>query len=97
VEVRFSELAARDATDADVWWRANRDAPDLFGDELRAAVLLLEGAPRVGPRVSGRDPESEVRRLDLRRTRYQLFYLVAERAVIVLRVWHSNRGERPEL
>jgi plasmid stabilization system protein ParE len=60
-------------------------------------VLLLSQVPRAGALVVGRDPSMEIRRLELRRTRYLVFYEVTAEAVTILRVWHGSRGERPPL
>lgn len=91
--VSFSPQAFQDVVAADIWWRGNRDAKDIFSDEVSAAVMLLETAPRVGQRVKGRPHEGETRRLVLRRSRFLLFYEVEAERVIVLRVWHP--AQRP--
>jgi plasmid stabilization system protein ParE len=93
VEVTFSTRALDDVVRADVWWRENRDAVELFGDEVAAALLLLEQVPRSGQRVTGRQWVSEVRRLVLRKSRFLLFYEVSAERVTVLRIWHP--AQRP--
>ena len=89
--VTFSPQAFQDVVNADIWWRENRDAKDILSDEVRAAVMLLESAPRVGQRVVGRPRNKETRRLVLRRSRFLLFYAVEGERVEVLRVWHPSQ------
>lgn len=91
--VSFSPQAFQDVVNADVWWRQNRDAKDLFSDEVSAAVMLLTSTPRVGQRVKGRSAQNETRRLVLRRSRFLLFYEIEAHRVVVLRVWHP--AQRP--
>lgn len=94
MSVLFSERAAQDADVADAWWRANRDARELFSNELVAAVLLLAEAPRAGQRLTRSTEANELRRLILRKTRYLVFYAVTPTGVDILRIWHPAR--RPE-
>jgi plasmid stabilization system protein ParE len=79
----------------DRWWRAHRSAaPDLFQDELGAALELLAFAPFSGQRYrSARRPD--VRRTLLRATRYHVYYIVRKTDVYVLAVWSAVRGTGP--
>ena len=81
----------------DSWWRENRTAaPNLFSEELAAIFELLESAPHIGR--SYRHPcVKNVRRVLLRSTRYHVYYVIGDRAVIVLSVWSAVRGRRPDL
>jgi plasmid stabilization system protein ParE len=75
----------------------NRTAsPDLFVSELKnmlAAIALMPslGSPSKDEKVPG------VRRVLLRRTRYQVYYRVRDDVLEVLAVWHSARGAGPGL
>lgn len=91
MEVSFSAQAFKDVVAAEVWWRANRDSKNLFSDEVRAALVLLETAPRLGQRIKGRSAKAETRRLVLKRSRFLMFYEIEAERVVVLRLWHPAR------
>lgn len=97
-EVRLSPEALTEAEVIDRWWRENRpSAPDLFRDELAAALERLSVVPGAGAPYQ-RSSIAELRRVFLPRTRYHVYYVVDD-AVAVVRVhavWHSARGQRPE-
>ena len=82
------------------WWQANRaEAPDLFADELTAALTRLAKNPSAGV-LYPLAPRPDVRRILLPRTRYHVYYVMAEaggRVVVVLAIWHAARGGRPRL
>ena len=82
----------------DSWWRANRRAsPDLFRDELDAALERLETAP-LAVRVYGHEGQPlTVRRILLPRTRYFVYFEIDGDWVTVLAVWHGSRGKGPPL
>ena len=98
MKVLLTALAELDVLAEDEWWRTNRDETELFHDELAAALVILCHAPRVGTRVR-REGAGEVRRLNLRKTRRHLFYVVDETAetVTVPRVCGAQREEPPQL
>lgn len=96
MNVTFAEEAARDVEEADAWWRANRDARELFSDELVAAVYLLGAVPGAGQQLARSSTAHEFRRLVLRKTRYLLFYELDANGVVILRVWHPARGPSVE-
>ena len=81
----------------DTWWRINRSAaPDLFLLELSEAFDLLGAAPRIG-RAYRKSPIPQVRRVLLKGTRYHVYYAVTASAVVVLALWHAQRGVGPPL
>jgi plasmid stabilization system protein ParE len=81
----------------DSWWRRERPAaPHLFTEELSAAFALLAGAPQAGRRYP-HPAITDVRRILLRSSRYQVYYRVHDEDVIVLAVWSAVRGSGPEL
>lgn len=97
--VVLAETARSQIRKADGWWRGNRsDAPTLFADELESALTLLETAPEIAPR-SRRSRRRGIRRLLLRRTRFQIYYAYdrATSIVLVVAIWGAVRGHGPPL
>lgn len=82
----------------DDWWRENRlECPDLFAQELAAAIALIETWPLVGRRRRHRGVPG-LRRVLLRTTRYHIYYVaVNESRLFVLAVWSAVRGRGPRL
>ena len=79
------------------WWRRNRTAsPNLFADELAAAFDILGHAPHIG-RPYRQSPLPDMRRVLLKGTRYHVYYVPRGDQVIVLAVWHGQRGAGPPL
>jgi plasmid stabilization system protein ParE len=82
----------------DEWWRANRPAaPDLFTEELANCFVLLAQAPRIGKPYRRHPAIRGLHRVLLRATRYHVYYVIRPDAVAVLAVWHSQRGQSPQL
>lgn len=81
----------------DAWWRADRlSSPDLFSQELAAALAVLEQAPRIGrPYADAGIPD--VRRVVLRSSRFHVYYSFDEGVVAILAVWSGLRGSGPPL
>jgi plasmid stabilization system protein ParE len=90
--------AERQIRDAAEWWRANRPAArGLFRRELARGFDLITTQPNIGMRALD-VPIAGVRRLDLFRIHYYLYYRVrGSDAVEVLALWHTRRGELPPL
>ena len=81
----------------DEWWRENRRAsPELFIDELSHAFDTLARAPHLG-RPYRRSSVPGTRRLLLRATRYHGYYVTDDRELVVLAIWHAERGTGPSL
>lgn len=59
---------------------------------------MITVSPRIG-RVVEVDPKLEIRRVQLVRSRYHLYYRVDDAAEIVeiVSLWHQSRGEDPPL
>jgi plasmid stabilization system protein ParE len=81
------------------WWRRNRPkAPTLFADELDAAIDEIAKDPFLGTVheiVGGRT----FRRILLRRTKQNVFYVVdeAKGVVVIYGIWGARRGRGPKL
>ena len=92
-----SPEAAVQIESIDAWWRGNRPAaPDLFREELAAAVLAIRTLPQMGrpirhPIVKG------LRRVVLRATRNHVYYVVHRDVIFILAVWGAVRGSGPKL
>lgn len=83
----------------DAWWVAHRrDAPDLFLDELNAALRQIAEIPGLGREYRVRRPK-DVRRVLLKGSHHHVYYTVDEQLaqVRVRAVWHAARGTLPRL
>lgn len=81
------------------WWHANRPkAPELFFDELDAAIEQLASMPRAGVHYA-RSEVAGMRRLLMPRTRYHIYYTVITEPQLVRihAVWHASRRGGPRL
>ena len=95
--VELSPEALEHAQAIRAWWLENRPAaPDLFADELVAAIRRLGVTPRTSARYDAPGMR-EMRRASLPRTRYHIYYTVHEesRLVRVHAIWHVSRGHGP--
>jgi hypothetical protein len=74
------------------------DAPELFDEEFRAALVVIRETPGAGARwPTPKHPG--LRRVQMPRTRNHLYYYLDERrmTVVVLAVWGAPRGRAPRL
>jgi len=97
--IEFSDESRTHVQAIVMWWRANRPAaPELFAEELRAAVSRLRLVPLAGSAYPS-SPVSGSRRLLMPRTQYHVYYVVRaeDRRVLVHAVWHAKRGHGPQL
>lgn len=95
--VELSPEALQQAQAIRAWCVENRPAaPDLFVDELGAAIRKLSSLPRIGARYEA-PGFREMRRVLLMRTRYHVYYTVDEaaRLVRIHAIWHLARGGGP--
>jgi plasmid stabilization system protein ParE len=99
--VEVSKKAQRLIHAIDDWWRVNRPAaPDLFWNELQAALQRLETAPESAPLYRSHGASRRRRRyLVLRGSRECIIYDVhpRKRVVSIVDVWSPRRGGRPAL
>ena len=95
--VQITPEAGRQIREIDDWWRANRLAvPDLFLNEVTEAIDVLASVPLIGRRYL----QSSVlgtRRMLLSGTRYHVYYVPLGDQVVILAVWHAQRGVGPPL
>ena len=74
------------------WWATNRDkAPDALEQDWSDALTSIANVPH-GGKFSGRQRRGIVRRVELARTRYYLFYRINPTGDIdILQLWHASR------
>jgi plasmid stabilization system protein ParE len=66
-------------------------------DELARCLELLGEAPKIGKPYRRHPHLRGLRRTLLRATRYHVYYVADADAVAILAVWHSQRGQFPNL
>jgi plasmid stabilization system protein ParE len=97
MKVRLSPRALSEAERLKTWWQKNRPtSPDLFDEEMSAAIEQIGAAPALGaiyPSSFGKT----VRRLLMPKTHNHVYYLVRGSEVVVLSVWGAPRGKGPKL
>ena len=95
--VRTTPEADAQIREIDDWWRTNRlSSPDLFLDELAASFDVIGHTPGIG-QTYRHSPVPGARRVLLKRTRYQVYYVPRAAEVTVLAVWHGRHGVGPPL
>ncbi len=97
--LQVTQRAAREIRQASAWWTAHRpQAPKAFSEEIKKAFELLQRQPLIGAPALDEDLPG-VRRLHLRRIRYDLYYRSNENPSLVeiLALWHTSRGSGPGL
>ena len=97
LRLRITARAAAEIERVDEWWRNNRlsDA-GAVREDLKSAFQLLLLQPGIGQKV-GNARLAGTRRLHMDRIRYYLYYRTTSEEVVVLSLWHSNRGREPRV
>ena len=95
--IAITEAAQAHIAAASAWWAEHRTgAPDAVIEDLDRVLGLLLAEPEMGTKAtSTRLPN--VRRVTLSRLRYRLYYRLVDDAIQVLALWHTSRGQGPEL
>jgi hypothetical protein len=98
VKIELAPRAVREAERHARWWRTNRRrAPFLFDEELRAALDQIRFSPEAGM-LYRLLPAREYRRVLMPRTRYHVYYRLAEPNLVrVVSIWSAVRGRGPAL
>lgn len=98
MSVRFSDEANARFDAIEQWWRENRDKnPDLFDEEVAAALQTLGTAPMAGE-FHKRSRGREVCRILLKKTRHHMYYWVDDSGdVEVISIWGAQRLHGPKL
>lgn len=97
MKARLSPRALLEAKRIKTWWQKNRlAAPDLFDDDMSAAIERIRSMPTLGtlyPAALG----AAVRRVLLPKTSNHLYYTVNGDEVVVLSVWGAPRQRGPKV
>ena len=97
LRLRITARAAAQIERADEWWRKNRlSVPGAVRDDLKAAFALLLLQPGIGEKLDSARLHG-TRSLQLDRIRYDIYYRVHGDDLVVLALWHSNRGRLPRV
>jgi plasmid stabilization system protein ParE len=98
VKVRLTSPAQRQAHEIDRWWRAHREAVDLFARELASAIVRIGSEPETGAAYLERRG-ALVRRVLLPKTKNHVYYEIhdANDEVMVVAVWGAPKGRGPRL
>ena len=98
MNLRLTPRALLEAKRLKTWWRKNRPAaPDLFEQELDAALEQIVGAPGIGAVYDREDLEVPLRRVLLPKTKNHVYYAATSDEIVVLSVWGAPRGRGPKL
>ncbi len=93
--VRIKPRAALQIEKAAAWWAENRPAaPGAIKKDLLATLEVLAEQPGIGTRVED-SRNQEVRRVNLTRVRYLMYYRVKGSYLEVVAFWHESRGRIP--
>jgi plasmid stabilization system protein ParE len=96
MNVRFAPRALVEAKRIKTWWRSNRPAaPDIFYQELDAALERIGTTPSVGTRYEHGDLGVGVRRVLLPKTKNHVYYAVEGGEIVVISVWGAPMGRGP--
>ena len=95
--VQITRRASAQIGEAASWWFENRPAArGALKEELNHACDLISHQPEVGARAAN-VKLAGVRRIHLSRVRYFLYYRVHATRIEILALWHSSRGQGPNL
>jgi plasmid stabilization system protein ParE len=98
MRLRFAPKALAEAKSIKTWWRANRPAaPDLFEQELNAALERIGSTPTLGASYEEGNLDVPVRRMLLPKTRNHVYFVVDGDDVVVVSVWGAPKGRGPAL
>ena len=97
LRLRITARAAAQIERVDAWWRKHRQSvPGAVRNDLKAAFGLLLLQPGIGEPVENARLRG-TRSLQLDRIRYDIYYRVRGDDLVVLSLWHSNRGRQPRV
>ena len=95
LRVVVTARARAEIDDASAWWSANRPAASYsIHDELDRVLDLLVVLPSIGAAARSQLLPG-VRRIEMPRIGYFLYYRIAGERLEVLALWHAKRGRDP--
>lgn len=98
MKLRLAPKALAEAKRIKTWWRANRpDAPDLFEQELNAALERIGTRPNAGTVYEQGNLEAPVRRVLMPKTKNHVYYGVEGDEIVVVSIWGAPRERGPKL
>jgi hypothetical protein len=96
VKLVLLEEAQQQFEEEDAWWRANRDAKDLFIEEFSAVLGRISSMPEVGQRYR-RTRGKLIQRMLMKKTRCHVYYFHdQEQGVIEVHSVGRPQETRPE-
>jgi len=97
LRIQVSPQALAQIEEAAEWWARNRPAaPGAIRQEVADILNVLVHQPGIGmPTRRGR--VKGLRRVNLDRVHYYLYYRVSEGVLDVLAFWHTSRGRPPRI
>ena len=97
MNVRFSPRALSEAEAKKRWWRKNRQySPDLFDDEITAAIEAIRRDPNIGEIHPSKHPAIVRKRL-MPRTHNHVYFAVHEGVILILSILGAPRRRGPRL
>jgi len=99
MKIRLARRALAEAKAVKTWWRENRPgaAPDLFQDELDAALERIAQSPNIGTPYEQVSASLPVRRVLLPKSKNHVYYAVDDETIVVLAIWGAPRERGPKL
>jgi plasmid stabilization system protein ParE len=98
MKLRLARKALAEAKRLKTWWRENRPAaPDLFEEELNAALDRIAAAPNVGTLYEQGKLGASVRRVLLPKTKNHVYYAVHDNEIVVVSIWGAPKRRGPQL
>ena len=99
MKLKFAQRALNEIERGKREWLARRDKnPELFDEELAEAFENIKAVPAFGSATELVSRGQVVRRVEMRKTKYQVYYRKhTDDLVYVLSVWGGRRGTKPKL
>ncbi len=96
VSVRIEPTAERQLELLAAWWREKRPAARSLKQQVREAYTRIRSVPHGGSIYTEIEGKT-IRRVQIKRTPYVLYYCVDENEVEIISAWSAERGSEPPL
>ncbi len=99
MKLRLATRALAEAKQIKTWWRENRPAaPDLFEQELDAALERISARPKsAGTLYEQGNLEAPVRRVLMPKTANHVYFAVEGDEIVVVSIWGAPKKRGPKL